>query len=121
MIIMQMQFNAVLTLLYYQFLFVCVIVMALKPICDMFLPSLRDTTMMQLVTRPISGSFLFFVAVMQTPECLFHQRRRIVADREAKGERQQQAFVKATGFIVIVQGSCICRVPRVQYRQVGIH
>lgn len=79
------------------------------------------TTMMQLVTRPISGSFLFFVAVMQTPECLFHQRRRIVADREAKGERQQQAFVKATGFIVIVQGSCICRVPRVQYRQVGIH
>lgn len=65
--------------------FVRLIVMALKPICDMFLPSLRDTTMMQLVTRLISGSFLFFVAVIQTPERLFHQRRRIVTDRGKRG------------------------------------
>jgi hypothetical protein len=92
------------------------IVSALEPICDMFLPSIRDATMMQLATRQL---FTVAVVVMSTLR-IFHQRRRMAADREAKGERQQATSSKqATGFIMIVQGPCICRMPsrRVQYNQ----
>ena len=118
-----MQFNAVLTLLYYQFLFVCVIVMALKPICDMFLPSLRDTTMMQLVTRPISGSFLFFVAVMQTPECLFQSEASNRGGQRGKRGTSTTSIRESHGFHRDCAG--LVHLPgaesTIQYRQVGTH